>query len=92
MAPRSASQTLGTKMSTEHLHYHKGLLTRTQRPHQTRRCCKFQARHQRLPQGSVSGPNLWNIIISGLIELLSKAPNLEIVTIADDILLMFHGT
>jgi len=43
------------------------------------------------PQGSVSGPTLWNIIISGLIETLSKAPNLEIVTFADDILLMFHG-
>ena len=43
------------------------------------------------PQGSVSGPTLWNIIISGLIESLSKASNLEIVTFADDILLMFHG-
>jgi len=40
------------------------------------------------PQGSVSGPTLWDIIISGLIEILSKAPNLEIVTFADDILLI----
>ena len=40
------------------------------------------------PQGSVSGPNLWNIIISDLIVVLSKTPNLEIVTFADDILLM----
>jgi hypothetical protein len=28
------------------------------------------------PQGSVSGPTLWNIIISVLIEILSKATNL----------------
>ena len=43
------------------------------------------------PQGSVWGPTLWNTIISDLIVLLSKAPNLEIVTFADDILLMIQG-
>ena len=43
------------------------------------------------PQGSVAGPTLWNITISGLIETLSKAPNLEIVTYADDVLLIIHG-
>jgi hypothetical protein len=44
------------------------------------------------PQGSVSGPTLWNIIISDLmVLLLSKAPNLEIVTFVDDILLMIQG-
>jgi hypothetical protein len=37
------------------------------------------------------GPTLWNIIISGKIEILSKASNLEIVTFTDDILLIFHG-
>jgi hypothetical protein len=40
------------------------------------------------PQGSVSGPTLWTIIISDLIAVLSKVPNLNCVTFADDILLM----
>ena len=43
------------------------------------------------PQVSVLRPTLWNTIISDLILLLSKAPNLEIVTFADDILLMIQG-
>ena len=43
------------------------------------------------PQGSASGPSLWNIIISDLIVLLSKAPNLQTVTFTDDILLMIQG-
>jgi hypothetical protein len=40
------------------------------------------------PQGSVSGPTLWNITINYLIALLSEAPNLRIVVFADDIMLM----
>jgi hypothetical protein len=43
------------------------------------------------PQGSVSGPTLWNIIISDLIALLFNAPNLKIVVFADDILVMMQG-
>ena len=43
------------------------------------------------PQGSVSGPTLWNIIISGLIKQLDYLPDLEIVIYADDIMLMFKG-
>jgi hypothetical protein len=31
------------------------------------------------PQGSVSGPTLWNIIISDLIALFSDTPNVKIV-------------
>jgi hypothetical protein len=42
-------------------------------------------------QGSVSGPTLWNIIISDLIVQLSKVPNLEMVTFANNILLMIWG-
>jgi len=42
-------------------------------------------------QGSVSGPTLWNIIISDLIVRLSKVPNLEMVTFADNILLMIQA-
>jgi hypothetical protein len=43
------------------------------------------------PQGSVAGPTFWNITISGLIKTIANAPNLEIVTYADDILLIVHG-
>ena len=42
------------------------------------------------PQGSVSGPTLWNII-SDLFAVLSKVPKFECVTFADDILLMLQG-
>ena len=43
------------------------------------------------PQGSVSGPILWNIIISDLINQLTNIPNLQIVIFADDIMLMIRG-
>jgi hypothetical protein len=43
------------------------------------------------PQGSVSGPTLWNIIISDLISLLFNAPNLKSVVFADDIMVMMQG-
>ena len=43
------------------------------------------------PQGPVSGPTLWNIIISGLIEQLQDIPHLEIVIYADDIMIMLQG-
>jgi hypothetical protein len=42
------------------------------------------------PQGSVSGPTLWNII-SDLTALLSNAPNLKTVVFADDIMIMMQG-
>jgi len=37
------------------------------------------------PQGSVSQPTLWNIIIGDLITLLSNETNVKIVVFADDI-------
>jgi hypothetical protein len=41
------------------------------------------------PQGSVSGPTLWNnIIISDLIALLSNAPNLKTAVFVGDIKVM----
>ena len=43
------------------------------------------------PQGSVSGPTLWNIIIGDLIAPFSDAPNVKIVVFADDILIMMEG-
>jgi hypothetical protein len=44
------------------------------------------------PQGSVSGPTLWNnIIISDLIALLSNASNLKMVVFAGDIIVMMQG-
>jgi hypothetical protein len=43
------------------------------------------------PQGSVSGPTLWNIIIGDLIALLFNAPNLKMVVFADDIMVMMQG-
>jgi hypothetical protein len=43
------------------------------------------------PQGLVSGPTLWNIVISDLMNLLSNAPNLKIVVFADDIMVMIQG-
>jgi len=43
------------------------------------------------PQGSVSGPTLWNIIINGLIALLSNVPYVKIVVFADDIMIMIQG-
>jgi hypothetical protein len=43
------------------------------------------------PQGSVSGPTLWNIIINDLIALLSTTPNVRIVVYADDIMIMIQG-
>ena len=43
------------------------------------------------PQGSVSGPTLWNIIISDLIKVLSNEANVKIVVFADDIMIMMQG-
>ena len=37
------------------------------------------------------GPTLWNILISGLIENLSKAQDVKIVVFADDIMIMIQG-
>jgi hypothetical protein len=42
------------------------------------------------PQGSVSGPTLWNII-NNLLALLSNTPNVRIVVYADDIMIMIQG-
>jgi retron-type reverse transcriptase len=42
------------------------------------------------PQGSVSGPTLWNIIISDLRALLSNAPNVKIVVFAGDVMIMIR--
>jgi hypothetical protein len=43
------------------------------------------------PEGSVSGPTSWNIIISSLTALLSSSPNLKIVVFANDIMIMMQG-
>jgi retron-type reverse transcriptase len=40
------------------------------------------------PQGSVSEPTLWNIIISDLTTLISNKANVKIVVLADDIVIM----
>jgi hypothetical protein len=42
-------------------------------------------------QGSVSGPTLWNIIISDLTAIPSNTPDLKIVVFADDIMIMMQG-
>jgi hypothetical protein len=42
-------------------------------------------------QGSVSGPTLWNIVISDLITLLSNEANIKIIVFADDIMIMMQG-
>jgi hypothetical protein len=39
----------------------------------------------------VSGPTLWNIIISDLTALLSNAPDLKMVVFADDVMVMTQG-
>ena len=43
------------------------------------------------PQGSVSGPTIWNLVISDLIELLSTVPNVRTVVYADDIMIIIQG-
>ena len=43
------------------------------------------------PQGSVSGPTLWNMVINDVIELLSIGPNVKLVVYADDIRIMIQG-
>jgi len=43
------------------------------------------------PQGSVSGPTLWNIIIGDLITLLSNVTNVKTVVFADDIMIILQG-
>ena len=40
------------------------------------------------PQGFVSGPTLWNIIINDLIALLSNTTNLRIVDFAEDMIMI----
>jgi hypothetical protein len=42
------------------------------------------------PLGLVSGPTLWNINISDPIALLSNAPNLKMIVLADDIMVMMQ--
>ena len=43
------------------------------------------------PQGSASGPTLWNIIIGDLITLLSNETNVKTVVFADDIMIILQG-
>ena len=43
------------------------------------------------PQGSVSGPTLWNIVIGDLITLLSNVTNVKTVVFADDIMIILQG-
>jgi hypothetical protein len=43
------------------------------------------------PQGSVSGPTLWNIVINDLIALLFSAPIVTIVVYAEDIMIIIQG-
>jgi hypothetical protein len=44
------------------------------------------------PQGLVSVPTVWNIIIIDLIALLSDAPNRRTVVFADDIMIIDNDT
>ncbi|KAF8787138.1 putative 115 kDa protein in type-1 like protein [Argiope bruennichi] len=43
------------------------------------------------PQGSVSGPLLWNLIMNSLLARLSKISGCETITFADDLLICFQG-
>ena len=43
------------------------------------------------PQGSVSGPTLWNILVSGFMSELADVPNLKTVVYADDIMIILNG-
>jgi len=43
------------------------------------------------PQELVSGPTLWNIIISDLIKVLSNEANVKTVVFANDIMIMMQG-
>jgi hypothetical protein len=78
-------------MSPKYVQYGEGLLS--DRTAQVTVGNSFSSKHvtKGCPQGSVSGPTLWNIIISDLIAILSNAPNLKIVIFADDIMIMIQG-
>ncbi|KAF8774607.1 putative 115 kDa protein in type-1 like protein [Argiope bruennichi] len=43
------------------------------------------------PQGSVSGPLLWNLIMNSLLARLSKITGCETIAFADDLLICFQG-
>ncbi|GFX06514.1 reverse transcriptase domain-containing protein [Trichonephila clavipes] len=43
------------------------------------------------PQGSISGPFLWNVIINGFLENILAFSSCKTIAFADDLLLCFQG-
>ncbi|GBN52088.1 hypothetical protein AVEN_122257-1 [Araneus ventricosus] len=54
-------------------------------------CSKERPLKKVCPQGSVSGPLLWNIIINNLLDQVSTFSCCETIAFADNLLLCFQG-
>ena len=43
------------------------------------------------PEGSILGPNFWNLVMNGLLRQLEEPPNTQPIAYADDLVILIPG-